>query len=166
MSSLPNNALYHIPFMNALGEIVTLEPFYDELLLIVNTASKCGFARQFSELEQLHKTYASQGLNVLGFPCDQFFQEPLDDSEMLSSCALNFGVSFPLYAKIHVNGPKTHPLFNYLKVHAKGLFGTQSVKWNFTKFLITPQGQRIERFAPITTPKHLEYRIQQQLPIR
>lgn len=124
--------------------------------LIVNTASKCGFTPQYAGLEELWKTYQARGLQVLGFPCDQFGgQEPGSETEIGEFCQLNFGVSFPLFAKIDVNGANTHPLFAALKKDAPGILGTEAIKWNFTKFLLDGSGKVVKRYAPATKPAEL-----------
>lgn len=133
-------------------------------LLIVNTASKCGFTPQYDGLEALHKKYASQGLAVLGFPCDQFaHQEPGGAEEIAAFCRKNYGVSFPLMEKVEVNGKGASPLFAFLRKKTKGLFG-DSVRWNFTKFLVSPDGVTVKRFAPTAEPKSLEPDIEKALP--
>jgi len=124
-------------------------------LLVVNTASKCGFTPQYEGLQALHEKYGAKGLHVIGFPCDQFaHQEPGNAEEIASFCKLNFGVTFPLMAKIEVNGPNTHPLFEFLKRSAPGVLG-KTVKWNFTKFLVFPDGAKVKRFSPDTPPEKL-----------
>jgi glutathione peroxidase len=131
------------------------------VVLIVNTASKCGFTPQFEGLEALYTKYKDRGFVVLGFPCNQFgAQEPGNAEEIASFCALTYDVDFPMMTKIDVNGPKTHPLFAYLKKEKKGLLGTANVKWNFTKFLVDRKGQVVERFAPTVEPKSLESAIE------
>jgi len=135
------------------GERQTLAGYEGKHLLIVNVASKCGFTPQYAGLEKLYRDFKDQGLVVLGFPCDQFgHQEPGDESEIKSFCALNYDVTFPLFAKIEVNGPGTHPLYQLLKADAKGVLGSEAIKWNFTKFLVDPQGDVVKRYAPTTTP--------------
>jgi len=126
------------------------------VLLIVNTASKCGFTPQYAGLEALNQTYADRGLTILGFPCNQFgAQEPGDAAEIANFCSLTYDVSFPMMAKIEVNGAGTHPLYAWLKKSRKGLLGSEGVKWNFTKFLIDRQGEPVARFGPTTEPKAL-----------
>ena len=133
---------------------VSLNEFKGRVLLIVNTASKCGNTRQYAGLEQLYRAYKERGLTVLGFPCNQFgAQEPGSAAEIASFCERNYGVSFPLFAKIEVNGPNAHPLYEFLKKAKPGLFGTKRIKWNFTKFLIGREGRVVRRYAPITQPK-------------
>ena len=134
---------------------VSLSEYRGKVILIVNTATKCGLAPQFDGLEALHQKYSEQGLVVLGFPCNQFAnQEPVSDEEMSSVCKLNFGVTFPLFSKIDVNGPEESPLYTYLKSEKGGLLGS-AIKWNFTKFLIGRDGNVVERYAPTTEPKSL-----------
>ena len=124
-----------------------------KVLLIVNTASKCGFTPQYEGLETLQKRFGDQGFSVLGFPCNQFgAQEPGDEAEIANFCKLTYDVDFPMFAKIDVNGTKAHPLFKALKTAAPGLFGSQAIKWNFTKFLVGKDGKVVERFAPTTAP--------------
>ncbi len=138
------------------GEATTLEPWRGKVLLIVNTASQCGFTPQYAGLEALYRRFKERGLVVLGFPCDQFgHQEPGTGAEIASFCESHFGVSFPLHAKIEVNGAGAHPLFVQLKQAAPGLLGTQAIKWNFTKFLVDRSGKVVERYAPSTAPEAL-----------
>ena len=138
------------------GQDMALSSFRGKAMLIVNTASACGFTPQFGGLEDLHKTYAGQGLVVLGFPCNQFgAQDPGQDSEIASFCQLNYGVSFPMMSKIEVNGPTAHPLYQWLSAAAPGLLGSKSIKWNFTKFLVGRDGQVIKRYAPLDKPADL-----------
>lgn len=130
-----------------------MSQFAGKVVLVVNTASACGFTPQLSGLQQLHERYAAQGLAVLGFPCNQFGQQDKgSNTEIGSFCQRNYGVAFPMMAKIEVNGNEAHPLFAWLKAQAPGLLGTQMVKWNFTKFLIARDGQAIQRYAPNTAP--------------
>ncbi|SFC86935.1 glutathione peroxidase [Pragia fontium] len=156
--------LFSIPLTTITGQAKTLADFPAKAILVVNTASECGFTPQYKGLEQLWQTYRDSGLMVLGFPCNQFgHQEKGNNQEIAAFCELNFGVTFPLFAKIEVNGANTHPLYLYLKSRAPGLLGNQAIKWNFTKFLITEQGQKIERFAPVTKPEALTEKIVQGL---
>ncbi len=142
------------------GQPVTLETFRGKVLLIVNTASKCGFTPQYTGLEKLYKTYAAQGFEVLGFPCDQFgHQEPGDATEIATFCTTKYDVTFPLFAKIEVNGTGAHPLWAWLKSEKSGLFGG-GIKWNFTKFLIDRAGHVADRFAPTTSPESIAPRIE------
>jgi glutathione peroxidase len=138
------------------GEEKPLADYRGKVLLVVNTASKCGFTPQYKGLEELYQKLHAQGLEILGFPCDQFgHQEPGTDDDIKSFCELNYGVTFPLFAKIEVNGDGAHPLYKFLKSQAGGILG-EGIKWNFTKFLVSREGQVLERYAPITTPAGLE----------
>ncbi|GIP55809.1 MULTISPECIES: glutathione peroxidase [Paenibacillus] len=146
------------------GEKKTLAEYRGQVLLIVNTATKCGFAPQFKGLQQLHDEYGAQGFAVLGFPCGQFAnQEEEGDEAIAQACELNFGVSFPLFAKIDVKGDEAHPLFKYLSDKARGVLGSKSIKWNFTKFLIDREGNVLKRFGPNETPEKIENEIIQLL---
>jgi len=147
---------------NALdGHEVPLAQFRGRVLLIVNTASKCGFTPQYKGLEELYQQYREKGLTVLGFPCDQFgHQEPGSAEEIGAFCERNFGVTFPLFAKIEVNGAGAHPLYQWLGKEKRGLFGSTRIKWNFTKFLVDREGRVVARFAPTTTPGSLAKRIE------
>ncbi|PRO69059.1 glutathione peroxidase [Alteromonas gracilis] len=148
------------------GEQITLEQYKGKVLLIVNTASKCGFTPQYEGLEALYKKYKDKGLEILGFPCDQFgHQEPGSDEDIAEFCSLNFGVSFPLFQKTIVNGPEANPLFESLKKEAPGLLGTKRIKWNFTKFLVTPDGKVLKRYAPTIKPSAIEADIIKHLPV-
>lgn len=146
------------------GQIQNFGQYSGKVLLIVNTATQCGLAPQFKGLENLHQKYQDQGLQVLGFPCNQFSnQEPVENLKMAQVCELNFGVTFPLTEKISVNGPDTHPVFAYLKAHSGwGIFG-QKIKWNFTKFLVSRDTKKIKRFSPLTPPSLIEKHIQEYL---
>ena len=138
------------------GQDVSLADYKGQILLVVNTASKIGFTPQYEGLEKLYEEYKDKGLVILGFPCNQFgAQEPGDASEIGAFCTKNYGVSFPMFAKIDVNGPNAHPLYTYLKHEKSGLLGSR-IKWNFTKFLIDKDGKVVERFAPLTKPADLE----------
>ena len=135
------------------GEPVGLEAWRGQVLLVVNTASKCGFTPQYEGLEALHRELADRGFAVLGFPCNQFgAQEPGDAAEIASFCRLSYDVSFPLFDKIEVNGPEAHPLYRWMKREARGLLGSEAVKWNFTKFLIDRSGRVVRRYGPTDTP--------------
>lgn len=137
------------------GESVSMSEYKDKVVLVVNTATKCGLAGQFDGLEQLYQDYKSEGFVVLGFPSNQFKNQEPDDSESVEqTCKLNFGVTFPLFEKIAVNGPDTHPIFKYLKKQKAGLMGSK-IKWNFTKFLIDRDGNVIKRYAPTKKPEKL-----------
>jgi len=156
--------LLEIPCITIDGRAKTLADFGGKVLLVVNTASQCGFTPQYKGLEALWKRYAEQGLVVLGFPCDQFGrQEPGDEEQIATFCERNFGVSFPLFAKVQVNGGDAHPLFVQLKKRAPGLLGSKAIKWNFTKFLIADEGRSIERFSSRTPPEALVTHIESRL---
>ncbi|HSV84190.1 MAG TPA: glutathione peroxidase [Ramlibacter sp.] len=138
------------------GQTVALDRFRGQPLLIVNTASACGFTPQFAGLEELHRSYGPQGLVVLGFPCNQFgAQDPGSNEEIVAFCQKNYGVSFPMMAKIEVNGDSAHPLYQWLTREAPGLLGTKGIKWNFTKFLVGRDGQVVRRYAPQDAPASL-----------
>ncbi|MCY1179980.1 Hydroperoxy fatty acid reductase gpx1 [compost metagenome] len=156
-----SDTLLSIPCTTITGERKTLGDFAGKVLLVVNTASQCGFTPQYKGLEQLWQRYKDQGLVVLGFPCNQFGKQEPDDERAISQfCELNFGVSFPLFRKIEVNGSGAHPLFKQLKERAPGLLGSERIKWNFTKFLIGRDGQLIKRFSPLTKPEDLTAEIE------
>lgn len=155
--------IYDLNFKYTTGREISLGEFKDKVILIVNTATKCGLAPQFEGLEQLHQDYKDQGLVVIGFPCDQFAgQEPETNETMVRVCQLNFGVTFQLSEKINVNGPNTHPIFKYLKDHSKSALGKE-IKWNFTKFLVSRNGRTIKRFAPTTKPETMRQSIENLL---
>ncbi|MGA9340809.1 MAG: glutathione peroxidase [Rhodanobacteraceae bacterium] len=141
-----------------------LETYRGKTLLIVNVASKCGFTPQYEGLEALYRRFKQQGLIVLGFPCDQFgHQEPGDATEIRNFCTLNYDVTFPLFAKIEVNGANAHPLYRYLKSEAKGVLGSATIKWNFTKFLVDRNGKVEKRYAPNDTPQSIGDEIEAKL---
>ena len=147
-------SVYGFQVRNINGENVSLEQYRGKTLLIVNVASKCGFTPQYKGLEELYQKYSDRGLVILGFPCNQFGgQEPGTDAEISSFCELNFGVTFPMFGKIDVNGAGTAPVYKYLKSEAPGLLGTVVIKWNFTKFLVDKSGKVIKRYAPTDTPE-------------
>jgi glutathione peroxidase len=150
---VPNTeSLSDLTFTDNRGEEVSLADFAGQPVLIVNTASKCGFTPQYDGLEKLHEEFKDQGLVVIGFPCDQFaHQEPGDDAEIEEFCKLNYGVTFRLSRKVDVNGKDTHPVFAFLKDSANGLLGS-GIKWNFTKFLVSPDGRTVRRYSPKTEP--------------
>lgn len=153
------NSIYSFSALNNKGVEVPMSEYKGRVVLIVNTASKCGFTPQYKDLETLYQRYKEKGLVVLGFPCDQFAnQEPGSDEEIASFCERNFGVTFPLMQKVEVNGPNAHPLFDFIKKATKGFWGSK-VKWNFTKFLIDTNGVPVGRFSSVTTPLKLEKRI-------
>lgn len=138
------------------GKAAALGDFAGQALLIVNVASRCGFTPQYAGLEALHRRFRERGFAVLGFPCDQFgHQEPGDEAEIKNFCSLNYDVTFPMFAKIEVNGENAHPLFKALKQEAAGLLGTQGIKWNFTKFLVDRNGRVVRRYAPTDKPEAL-----------
>jgi glutathione peroxidase len=148
------------------GTDIALSQFRGQVLLIVNTASACGFTPQFGGLEALHKRFAGQGLAVLGFPCNQFgSQDPGTDGEIAGFCQMNYGVTFPMMSKIDVNGDQADPLFKWLCAEAPGLLGTKAIKWNFTKFLIGRDGQVIERYAPMDKPESIANDIEKALAV-
>jgi glutathione peroxidase len=147
------------------GKAKKLSAYAGKALLVVNVASKCGFTPQYTGLEALWRKYEDRGLVVLGFPCDQFgHQEPGNEEEIRSFCSLKYDVTFPMFAKVDVNGENAHPLYRHLKRAAPGLLGTEAVKWNFTKFLVDPTGEKVTRFAPNDTPESLENDVEKLLP--
>lgn len=146
------------------GETKALADYKGKVMLIVNTASKCGFTPQFAGLEKLHEKYKAQGLEVLGFPCNQFGgQDPGTNKEIGAFCQRNYGVSFPMFAKVDVKGPEAHVIFRFLTREAKGILGSQNIKWNFTKFLVGRNGEVLGRYAPTTKPEALEADIENAL---
>lgn len=156
--------IYELPVRTIEGKDTTLAEHRGEVMLIVNTASKCGFTPQYEGLERLHEAYHERGLSVLGFPCNQFGgQEPGSSDDIQEFCKVRFGVTFPLFEKIDVNGPDAHPLYEHLKSEAPGLLGSRNVKWNFTKFLVSRDGRVLERFAPTTRPEAIEEKIEAAL---
>ncbi|HAT42605.1 MAG TPA: glutathione peroxidase [Rheinheimera sp.] len=158
--------VHHFQIKNAQGESLPLRQFRDKVLLIVNTASECGFTPQYQELEQLHQKYQDQGLVILAFPCNQFGgQEPGNNEQIQQFCQINYGVSFPVMAKIQVNGPDADPLFEFLKDQARGLLKTRAIKWNFTKFLVNKDGVVVKRYAPRTKPLALCEAIEAELAL-
>ena len=159
-----STSIYDIPVTALDGGTSTLADYKGKPLLIVNTASQCGFTPQYKGLQELHETYGPRGLSVLGFPCNQFgAQEPGTDEQIADFCERNFGVTFPLFAKVEVNGGGTHPLFVLLKKEAPGLLGSEGIKWNFTKFLVDREGHVVDRFAPKTEPRELAKDIEKLL---
>jgi glutathione peroxidase len=156
--------VYDFTAVTTTGDTVPLSQFKGQVLLIVNTASACGYTPQFGGLEALHKTYGQKGLAVLGFPCNQFgAQDPGSNEEISQFCQLNFGVTFPMMSKIDVNGDQADPLFKWLAAEAPGLLGTKAIKWNFTKFLVGKDGQVIKRYAPGDAPESLGKDIEKAL---
>lgn len=150
-------SLYDITVTTIDGSTGTLADYRGRVLLIVNVASQCGFTPQYAGLEALYRRYREQGLTILGFPCNQFsHQEPGDEAEIKNFCTLTYAITFPLFAKIEVNGSNTHPLYAHLKKARPGLLGSESIKWNFTKFLVDRNGEVLKRFAPTDTPEKIE----------
>ena len=157
-------SIYHFEVNKINGERISLETYKGKVMLIVNTASKCGFSPQYGDLQKLYEQYNEAGLIILGFPCNQFLgQEPGDHLEIDSYCKLNHGVTFPIFEKVHVFGKDAHPLFKYLTEHAPGMMGSKAIKWNFTKFLIDQQGNVVNRYAPQTKPFDIEADIKKLL---
>lgn len=155
-------SIYDIEVADARGGRRRLADYKGQVVLIVNTATKCGFAPQFKGLQKLYDNYKDQGFTVLGFPSNQFAgQEPLEGEAIAQACELNHGVNFPLFAKIDVKGENAHPLFKHLTKEAPGLFGTRKIKWNFTKFLVDRSGRVVKRYAPTDTPDKIEGRIRE-----
>ncbi len=147
------STVYDFHATSITGQEVQLSDYKGQVMLIVNTASACGFTPQFAGLEELHQQYGAKGLAVMGFPCNQFgSQDPGSNEEIGAFCQANYGVSFPMMAKVDVNGAQAHALFQWLKAEAPGLLGSEGIKWNFTKFLINRQGQVIKRYAPLDKP--------------
>lgn len=147
------STVYDFEALQIDGKPVALSQFRGKVMLIVNTASACGFTPQFAGLEALHQAYGQQGLAVLGFPCNQFgAQDAGSNDEIAEFCQVNYGVSFPMMAKIEVNGPQAHPLYQWLSAGAPGLLGSKAIKWNFTKFLVGKDGSVLKRYAPTDTP--------------
>jgi glutathione peroxidase len=157
-------AIHDLTYTDNKGNNVALSDYKGKVVLIVNTASKCGFTPQYRGLEALYQEYKDKGFEIIGFPCDQFGgQEPGNDNEIEQFCELNFGVSFPLSTKVEVNGDNTHPIFNVLKSEAPGVLGSKGIKWNFTKFLVGKNGEVITRFATATKPESLSKDIEKAL---
>lgn len=149
--------IYDYDVKTAQGESISLKEYQNKVVLIVNVASYCKFTSQYKELQALYDKYNSDGFEILAFPCNQFLnQEPDDDESIQSFCELNYQTSFPVFAKIDVNGAKAHPLYKYLKNHSRGFLGTSFIKWNFTKFLINKNGEVIKRYSPIIQPLSIE----------
>jgi glutathione peroxidase len=157
-------SVYEFSAKDIEGKEQSLSSFRDKVLLIVNVASKCGYTPQYAGLEALYEKYKDRGLEVIGFPCNQFGgQEPGSEQEIASFCSLTFGVKFPLFGKIEVNGKGEHPLYRYLKETKPGILGTEAIKWNFTKFLVDRKGQVVERFAPNAEPQSLSAAVEKLL---
>lgn len=161
---MASETIYSFSAKDIKGQEVSMDDYRGKVLLIVNTASKCGFTPQFEGLQSLHDELGGRGFEVLGFPCNQFMnQDPGNDDAISQFCSLNYGVSFPMFAKIEVNGDGTHPLFRFLKREAKGLMGSEKVKWNFTKFLVNREGQVVRRYAPTAKPADIRADIEKLL---
>lgn len=151
-----SNSVFDFTCKTSSGQDKSLADYQGKVLLVVNTASKCGFTPQFAGLEDLHKQYHDQGVEILGFPCNQFGnQDPGSNDEITEFCQLNYGVSFPMFGKIEVNGNGADPLFKHLTANAPGILGSKRIKWNFTKFLINTQGEVVKRYAPTVKPKDI-----------
>jgi glutathione peroxidase len=149
-------SIYDIAVNTIDGRPQTMANYRGQVLLIVNVASQCGFTPQYAGLEELYRKFKLSGFAVLGFPCDQFgHQEPGNEAEIQRFCSTKYSVSFPMFAKINVNGPNTHPLYEFLKSEKSGILGTEAIKWNFTKFLIDREGEVVKRYAPTTTPDRI-----------
>lgn len=160
------NTIYDFTVKTIDGKETTLEDYKGKVMLIVNVASKCGYTPQYDGLEALYQKYKDKGLVVLGFPCNQFgSQEPGTEAEIQNFCRVNFGVTFPMFSKINVNGADTHPLYVYLKSEKPGVLGSEAIKWNFTKFLVDKEGKVVERFGSSTKPSELEEKIEKLLNI-
>lgn len=160
---MEQKTIYDFSVKNKKGEDVSLSQYEGKVVLVVNTASKCGFTPQFEGLEELWKKYKDQGLVILGFPCNQFAnQDPGSDEQIQEFCSLNYGVTFPIMKKIDVNGDNADPLFKWLKSQKKGLLGSK-IKWNFTKFLVNKKGEVVKRFSPTTVPSKIEKYIVNEL---
>lgn len=164
LMSAAAESIYDFEVQTIDGETTTLAPYKGKVMLIVNVASECGFTPQYDGLQKLYTEYKDQGLVVLGFPCNQFAgQEPGTEQEIKQFCRVNFGIGFPMFAKIDVNGDDTHPLYRFLKKEQPGTFGSEAIKWNFTKFLVDREGNVIERYAPMTKPEALKPDIEKLL---
>lgn len=157
-------SIYDFKVKDSKGELIPLSNYKDQVVIVVNTASKCGYTPQYKDLQALYEEYKSEGLIVIGFPCNQFMnQEPGSNEEIQSFCELNFGVTFPILGKVDVNGDDADPLFKYLSKNAPGIMGLKSIKWNFTKFIIDKKGEVIERVAPQTNPQEMKATIEKLL---
>lgn len=148
--------IYDINVKTIDGTVITLAPYNGKVMLIVNVASKCGFTSQYEGLEELYRTFKDRGLVILGFPCNQFgSQEPGSEEQIMDFCRINYGVTFPMFAKIEVNGANTHPLYVHLKKEQPGILGSKVIKWNFTKFLVDREGHVVQRFSSSSKPASL-----------
>jgi glutathione peroxidase len=149
--------IYDFKVLDIYGEEISMSKYQNRVLLIVNVASRCGFTKQYKELQKLYERYRHRDFMILGFPCNQFMnQEPSSNDNIKDFCTVNYCITFDMFSKIDVNGYNTIPLYNYLKKESKGVFGTQNIKWNFTKFLISKNGKVINRYAPIINPKDIQ----------
>lgn len=157
------HTFYQFEAKSLQGKQITMSDYKEKVILVVNTASKCGLTPQYEGLEKLYRKHKDKGLIILGFPCNQFAnQEPDDEKNISEGCLLNYGVTFPMFAKIDVNGKKAHPIFKYLRHELNGFLGNK-IKWNFTKFLINAEGRPVKRFAPFTKPEKIEKHIEKIL---
>lgn len=161
---MAGSSIYDFTARDIKGNEKKLADYRGQVLLIVNTASKCGFTPQFEGLQTLYKQLGERGLQVLGFPCNQFMsQDPADEETISQFCTMNYGVDFPMFSKVDVNGKDAHPLFRFLKSEAKGLLGSEKVKWNFTKFLVSRDGRVVGRYPPTTKPEDIKADIEKLL---
>ncbi len=158
-----DSKFYQFEAKSLQGKEIKMDAYKGKTILIVNTASKCGLTPQYAGLENLYRKYKDKGLVILGFPCNQFAkQEPGDENSIKEGCLINYGVTFPMFSKIDVNGKNAHPLYNYLKENLHGTFGDK-IKWNFTKFLIDKDGKPLKRFSPVTKPEKIDQYLQEIL---
>ena len=159
-----NSTIYDFEAKTIRGTAQSLADYKGKVLLVVNVASQCGFTPQYTGLQKIYQQYKDRGFEILGFPCNQFgAQEKGSDADIQQFCTLNFGVTFPMFSKIEVNGPDAHPLYEHLKSSAPGLLGTKAIKWNFTKFLVNQTGEVVKRFAPTDTPEAIQAEIEKWL---
>ena len=157
-------SIYDFQVKDSKGELIPLSNYKDQVVIVVNTASKCGYTPQYKDLQALYEEYKNEGLVVIGFPCNQFMnQEPGSNEEIQSFCELNYGVTFPIFGKVDVNGENADPLFKYLSKNAPGIMGLKSIKWNFTKFIIDKNGEVVERVAPQTNPQDMKATVEKLL---
>ena len=164
MMAQPMSTIYDFEVTTIAGERLRLDAYRGRTLLVVNVASKCGFTPQYAGLEAIYRKYSTQGFAVLGFPCDQFgHQEPSNETEIKDFCQRTYDVTFPLFAKIEVNGPREHPLYRFLKSARRGFLWTKAIKWNFTKFLVDQKGNVIRRYAPVVNVERIEPKLKRLL---
>jgi len=157
-------SIYDFQVKDSKGQLIPLSNYKDQVVIVVNTASKCGYTPQYKDLQALYEEYKNEGLVVIGFPCNQFMnQEPGSNEEIQSFCELNYGVTFPIFGKVDVNGENADPLFKYLSKNAPGIMGLKSIKWNFTKFIIDKNGEVVERVAPQTNPQDMKATVEKLL---